>query len=466
VWYSADDMTKEPLHANDPNQLDTIDDEDDNEKELDDEEDPSGHHQSASNPNHQDHNEILLDSNQHQWELTGLKRNLTYAVDLFALSKYNTKLSSQPVKLKLNLNELLRNVQTTSASLVKLSNFTMDKIYFQNGLVKARLKWSLLSDVATTGSPNSNLTYSLTWFPIKCQLNDNQIAPISAQTNKLAYEIYELMYDCDYVANLWISDVKAKLSTVQIKIPKCVDIEIIGKLKPFCELTGVQKTAATIAATSSSSSSNSGLEPLSKVDDLKYRIKNRNPKLNVFDVDFEWQTPAIDDFDSKVLGYQINIRNLNRTNDTVSSLINKDIRNFHAKSLRYSTSYLFSIQLVDRSTLTLGPISTIEILVESQRDLAKQQQQSSILSATNKKVFKQITNQKTRLNPPSVSLTQQPLQPPAQPLPSLLNKDKTMAYGSPSSYILANSSPGFQFSFNFIIFILNCIFLHFYIFIF
>jgi hypothetical protein len=410
------------------NRLDGIDDEDNDSDGLDS-------HQvkktEPQNPN-DDRNEIVLDASHQQFEITQLNRNLTYVIELYALSKYNPKLLSQPVRLYLKLNEYLRDA---TAPTVQINDFTMEKIYFQNGLVKARLKWS------STGNPEGNLTYSLTWFPIKCQSNENLIAPISAQTNKFTYEIYELMYDCDYVVNLRVLDTKLKLSPIQLKIPKCTDIEIVGKLKPFCELNVKQRMQTPLASVQ-----------LDRVEDLTYRILNKNFKLNVFDVEFEWSRPTtIDDFDAKILGYQVNIRNLNKTNDSISSLVNKDKKHFSAKNLKLSFYYVFSIQLIDRLTLALGKINTVQFLIENQNDLSLKQHHS-INQATSKKNFKPITNPKTRLNPLII-------QPLPQPLPSLLHTDYTAETVSP--FVLSNDSLKLRLNFNLI-----CIFLLFYIFIF
>ena len=225
-------------------------------------------------------NEIILNElikpNQMSFVLKDLNTHSNiYLIELFAISQFtfDKQLVSLPAKLIINNNNNLVSLSSSDddyykdddvddgygddqnsiphstatstttrldiLSIITIRNLTLQNVYFQNGLVKARLNWQLSQQLFTAD-------FQLTWFPIKCLDSNGSLvkesllpAPISSQTQKLQFEIYELKFSCDYVVNVKLLSSRYQtkrliFSTVQFKVPECNEVKIIGKIKPLC----------------------------------------------------------------------------------------------------------------------------------------------------------------------------------------------------------------------------------------
>ena len=225
-------------------------------------------------------NEIILNElikpNQMSFVLKDLNTHSNiYLIELFAISQFtfDKQLVSLPAKLIINNNNNLVSLSSSDddyykdddvddgygddqnsiphstatstttrldiLSIITIRNLTLQNVYFQNGLVKARLNWQLSQQLFTAD-------FQLTWFPIKCLDSNGSLvkesllpAPISSQTQKLQFEIYELKFSCDYVVNVKLLSSRYQtkrliFSTIQFKVPECNEVIIIGKIKPLC----------------------------------------------------------------------------------------------------------------------------------------------------------------------------------------------------------------------------------------
>ena len=99
--------------------------------------------------------------------------------------------------------------------------------------------------------------FTITWFPIKCENQHGKTptlaTPISASTINTHFEIYDLIFNCDYVVNVRLvspgrssqssaqSSILQKsnsqppqIASAQFKVPPCAQIKFKGRLAPFC----------------------------------------------------------------------------------------------------------------------------------------------------------------------------------------------------------------------------------------
>ena len=246
-------------------------------------------------------NEIILNElikpNQMSFVLKDLNTHSNiYLIELFAISQFtfDKQLVSLPAKLIINNNNNLVSLSSSDddyykdddvddgygddqnsiphstatstttrldiLSIITIRNLTLQNVYFQNGLVKARLNWQLSQQLFTAD-------FQLTWFPIKCLDSNGSLvkesllpAPISSQTQKLQFEIYELKFSCDYVVNVKLLSSRYQtkrliFSTIQFKVPECNEVIIIGKIKPLCydyDMPAVLQITTATATTSTS----------------------------------------------------------------------------------------------------------------------------------------------------------------------------------------------------------------------
>ena len=143
----------------------------------------------------------------------------------------------------------------------RVRNLTVKSPYFRNGLVKAKLSWlvsdsnSLAASSINSASINSIVieqpVFTITWFPIKCSSDSltTLSTPITASTINTNFEIYELVYNCDYVVNVRLeaaskseshigssslNPAPPQIASAQFKVPGCKAIQIVGLIRPRC----------------------------------------------------------------------------------------------------------------------------------------------------------------------------------------------------------------------------------------
>ena len=173
----------------------------------------------------------------------------------------NNDINDDYYKDDVDIDETLATTTSTTTttkvdilSLISIKNLTLQNVYFQNGLVKAKLNWKLYPSHHHQHQLQQQFDFQLTWFPIKCLdslLSSSTLikesAPISSQTQNLYFEIYELRFNCDYVVNVKLLNNKNQkiFSTVQFKVPECSQVKIIGKINPLCHYSDDYSSTST-----------------------------------------------------------------------------------------------------------------------------------------------------------------------------------------------------------------------------
>ena len=99
--------------------------------------------------------------------------------------------------------------------------------------------------------------FTITWFPIKCEKQHGKAptlaTPISATIINTHFEIYDLIYYCDYVVNVRLASqsrssqsgaqssilpkthsLPPQIASAQFKVPPCAQIKFKGRLAPHC----------------------------------------------------------------------------------------------------------------------------------------------------------------------------------------------------------------------------------------
>lgn len=301
-----------------------------------------------------------------------------------------------------------------SANENRIRDLTVKSPFFRNGLTKAKLSWFLSSDSNSASGDNINSAsinsivleqpvFTITWFPNKCLDEDNVPTvklptPVTASTINTNFEIYDLHFNCDYVVNVRLeSTTKStvgssslnpappQLASTQFKVPRCEEIEIIGKISPqrcykdhrrfqpakinpqdvfFVEQTTTRTTQST---TSETDKSIGNKIELPRVYNIRHKVVRHRAEF--YSVRFTWSLPeqykALVD-DKLINGFQISVVpkaipgfGAPSGISSVGAIVEKEETFFVVKQLRASVTYMFQIQIM-ATDQSLGPTSTIE----------------------------------------------------------------------------------------------------------
>jgi len=303
-----------------------------------------------------------------------LRRDRSYLVKVVAVSRYRVaELRSSASTLVIRRDETVPKVEFDNALLVNSLRLSA-KPYFQNGLVKAKIGWVLNTNLVRTASE-----FKVTWFASKCAEAASLPLPISAKTSNGFYEVYELRFGCDYVVNVQLVDASGHFallkniksySAMQLKVPACDSIEVVGALKPLCEtrppqskaFLGAETTTSTsVASTTRSSTTTSSEAPYVPLDNLPLIINITHKAIKVseelFNAEFRWKLQpnpkaVAKDALGLISGFQINIvpktsaAKFRNDVQSIAAIVDKKQAFFVATRLVYHVSYTFHIKLM------------------------------------------------------------------------------------------------------------------------
>jgi len=290
----------------------------------------------------------------------------------------------------------------------RIRDLTVQRPYFRNGLVKAKLAWQYSATESTVNANSASINsivveqamFTITWFPIKC-LQQKLPTPITATTINTHFEIYELKYNCDYVINVRLESrsntggvssslnpAPPQIASAQFKVPSCSDVEILGRIRPRCfeKLdSGVQKTTPSPDTTSQSvllprftttqtTQSTTTVVQLPRVYNIRHRIVGQSAEF--YSVEFTWSLAEYFREASLFSGYQISVvpkaipgfggSNADEglvTFGSVGAIVDKEHNSFVVKQLRASVKYIFQIQLIALDNQSYGPAASLEFKI-------------------------------------------------------------------------------------------------------
>jgi len=291
-----------------------------------------------------------------------------------------------------------RNVQN------RVRDLTVQKAYFRNGLVKAKLAWHYSDNPEAVNKNSASINsivveqamFTITWFPIKC-LNQKLPTPITATTINTHFEIYELKYNCDYVINVRL-DSKAstgdssslnpsppQIASAQFKVPSCSEVEVLGRIRPRCfEKIDQNQQESILSPTTSSAliprfkttqttQYTTTVIQLPRVYNIRHRIVGNSGEF--YSVEFTWSLAGYFKEANLFNGYQISvvpkaIPGFGSSADdslvtfgSVGAIVDKEHSSFVVKQLRASVKYIFQIQLIALDNQSYGPAASLEFKI-------------------------------------------------------------------------------------------------------
>lgn len=323
-----------------------------------------------------------------------------------------------------------------------IRNLSVQTAYFQNGLVKAKSSWQLehaYQHQASSQPESASILsktvrqptmFTLTWFPIKCTttsatstVEPRQLpTPITATTINTHFEIYELMYNCEYVLNVRLvhspsaavllnqhsnsAAQQPQIASAQFRVTSCERIAVVGRIKPIClsefgndlnapsEDELVLSPTSTVASVNDFSSSTSTQptkttlpsNPLPKITEIRYK------RIDSHTLEFYWSLPFAYNR-ALVSGYQISVvpkdipgvDGSSRTSlfssdsssssassagtyfGSVGAIVGPDQHSFMVRQLTPRVRYIFQIMAIGVDGQTSGPASSIEFRLSAPR---------------------------------------------------------------------------------------------------
>lgn len=195
-----------------------------------------------------------------------------------------------------------------------IRNLTVGKAFYQRGLVKAALSWSV--DNQNNNDQEDQLTsYTISWFGLHCADGSEPPAQIKATTIATKFIIYELGFSCDYIVNVqldtgrlkplseWTNqqqkqqqqEVSKVISSAKFRVPDCSSIQVIDKMKPICNTnTNININTNTNTDSKNFEQNNNTKKSTSEETEMKQQNK---PQQN-FVYDLNMDDKLIDDFNS------------------------------------------------------------------------------------------------------------------------------------------------------------------------
>lgn len=190
----------------------------------------------------------VLPGGQLEFQLPELEPDTTYFVQVQAISRYgDVKLKSEKSSVYITTYPLPRSaervVATPSVVIRPLPTpaaihvLEVDNPFYQNGLLKANISWSLPDD---PDSPEIE-KYFVYWAPEVCiaadKLDDGLAKVMSASTHELFFVIYDLRFDCRYLVRIQPVTkmaVTGPETHMSFPTPPCTDVTVLGDMGPNC----------------------------------------------------------------------------------------------------------------------------------------------------------------------------------------------------------------------------------------
>ncbi|KAK2143645.1 hypothetical protein LSH36_824g02009 [Paralvinella palmiformis] len=318
----------------------------------------------------------VIPGDQLQFDVPDLDPETTYLVQIQAICQYgDTRLKSDKASIYINTYPLSRAAQivltTTRLPLEveilqtppPLTALKVDAPFFQNGLLRANVSWSVIQD----GSGVSVKKSLLQWSPDACiadsSLDNGLPKLLTATTQDQYFVIYELRFDCRYVVKLIpISEQGAmgEESRISFVTPSCGEVPVIGHVLPDCPTSALPSVAEAPA-------------------NLHYSFVINSVNISAH---LTWDPPLSD---SPVTAYRVtwgqtlsNNAKIWDKNTVLTKVLNKDARSFQLQSLCEAVTYLVRIQALSR--VGPGKVATVHFTAPVLRVTTQRDMSSSVLT--------------------------------------------------------------------------------------
>jgi hypothetical protein len=194
----------------------------------------------------------VISGDQLSFQLTDLDPDTTYFVQVQAIVHHgDLRLKSEKGSISIVTYPLTHSAdQVISMPTVAVvtdnlypapispQNVAVQRIYFQNGLLRANVSWNCAEVDADNEPCDKVLIY---WSPEMCASEtgvDEPLAPLmSATTHDSHFVVYDLRFACRYLIRLQpvsVNKVTGEMAVISLSTPYCWQTLVIGEIRPDC----------------------------------------------------------------------------------------------------------------------------------------------------------------------------------------------------------------------------------------